>query len=334
MDTNKGFSKILRELREQRNMTQKEVAEALGIERNSYGNYELGNRTPDKTMLIKLANFFDVSADYLLGRFETIQANDNRIPLLGSVPAGSPIEAIEEVEEYIDYYPHFVKHGELFGLRVTGDSMEPDIREGDIAIVPYTEADIKSMLSNTNQSKPYTLPGKRQAKNNLPEGQRLKTTIILLLDTGIRASEFCNLKHRDVDLRNLNIIVMGKGRKERQIPISSRTAQAIWSYFHTRPEMHVNSPAFTTANGTKISRDNLLKSIYRLGNRAGVQDPNLHRFRHTFAINFLRNGGDIYTLQRILGHSTLDMVQRYLAIAQVDIQAAHRRASPVMNWGL
>lgn len=135
MNTNKGFSKILRELREQRNMTQKEVAEALGIERNSYGNYELGNRTPDKTMLIKLANFFDVSADYLLGRFETIQANDNRIPLLGSVPAGSPIEAIEEVEEYIDYYPHFVKHGELFGLRVTGDSMEPDIREGDIAIV-------------------------------------------------------------------------------------------------------------------------------------------------------------------------------------------------------
>lgn len=210
------------------------------------------------------------------------------------------------------------------------DPPKPD----QIAIVPYTEADIKSMLSNTNQSKPYTLPGKRQAKNNLPEGQRLKTTIILLLDTGIRASEFCSLKYRDVDLRNLNIIVMGKGRKERQIPISSRTAQAIWAYFHTRPEMHVNSPAFTTANGTKISRDNLLKSIYRLGNRAGVQVPNLHRFRHTFAINFLRNGGDIYTLQRILGHSTLDMVKRYLAIAQVDIQAAHRRASPVMNWGL
>lgn len=210
------------------------------------------------------------------------------------------------------------------------DPPKPD----DIAIVPYSESDIKAMLACTGKSKVYTLPGKREAANTLPEGLRMKTTIILLLDTGIRATEFCNLKYRDVDLRNLAIIVLGKGRKERQIPISSRTAQSLWSYFRTRPEMHVNSPAFASANGTPLKRDNLLKSIYRLGKRAGVQDPTLHRFRHTFAINFLRNGGDIYTLQRILGHSTLDMVKRYLAIAQVDIQAAHRRASPVMNWGL
>lgn len=210
------------------------------------------------------------------------------------------------------------------------DPPKPD----QIAIVPYSEADIKAMLANATKSLPYTLPGKRQASNQLPEGKRLKTTIMLLLDTGIRASEYCNLKYRDIDLRNLNIIVMGKGRKERQIPISSRTAQSIWTYFRTRPEMQVNAPAFASSNGTKLSRDSLLKSIYRLGSRAGVQDPTVHRFRHTFAINFLRNGGDIYTLQRILGHSTLEMVQRYLAIAQVDIQAAHRRASPVMNWGL
>jgi repressor LexA len=61
------------------------------------------------------------------------------IPLLGSVPAGVPIEAIEDVEEYIDIYPRFVKHGELFALRVQGDSMEPDLRNGDIVIVEKQE---------------------------------------------------------------------------------------------------------------------------------------------------------------------------------------------------
>ena len=207
-------------------------------------------------------------------------------------------------------------------------------RPDEIAVVPYTEADIKAMLASCQKKKLYLLPGQRETATDYPEGLRLKTSLFLLLDTGIRASEYCGLKIKDVDLRNRNIMVMGKGRKERQIPISSRTAQAIWSYFSTRPDMQINSPAFATVNGTALLRDNFLKSIYRLGERAGVQDPTIHRFRHTFAINFLRNGGDIYTLQRILGHSTLDMVKRYLAIAQVDIQAAHRRASPVTNWGL
>ena len=207
---------------------------------------------------------------------------------------------------------------------------KPDV----LVIVPYTEADIKSMLASCQKRKPYILPGQRETATDFPEGLRLKTSLLLLLDTGIRASEYCSLKFKDVDLRNRNIIVMGKGRKERQIPISSRTAQALWSYFATRPDMLINSPAFATVNGTPICRDNFLKSIYRLGERSGVPDPTIHRFRHTFAINFLRNGGDIYTLQRILGHSTLDMVKRYLSIAQVDIQAAHRRASPVTNWGL
>lgn len=207
-------------------------------------------------------------------------------------------------------------------------------RPDEVAVIPYTETDIKAMLAYAGKTLPYHRLGQREASNTIPEGTRSKTTLLLLLDTGIRASEFCNLKMKDIDLRNQNIVVLGKGRKERQIPISARTSQSIWTYFSERKNSSVNAWAFCTESGLQIRRDNLLKIIYRLGARAGVQDPTIHRFRHTFAINFLRNGGDIYTLQRILGHSTLDMVKRYLAIAQVDIQAAHRRASPVTNWGL
>jgi len=59
-----------------------------------------------------------------------------------------------------------------------------------------------------------------------------------------------------------------------------------------------------------------------------------HRFRHTFAINFLRNGGDAYSLQEILGHTSMDTVNIYLKIANTDLLAAHQRASPIKHWGL
>jgi repressor LexA len=131
----------LRVARKHRNMTQLQVASHLGISRSAYSHYETGFRDPDTDNLIRLADLFGVSVEFLLG-IEDHQGSDpmvNRIPLLGSVPAGTPIEAIEDVEEYIDIYPRFVKHGELFALHVKGDSMEPDIRDGDIAIIEKQE---------------------------------------------------------------------------------------------------------------------------------------------------------------------------------------------------
>ena len=69
-----------------------------------------------------------------------------------------------------------------------------------------------------------------------------------------------------------------------------------------------------------------------------MQDCHPHRFRHTFAVNFSRrrrrNGGNAFELQMALGHTTLQMVQTYLMLAQADLDAAHRKASPVENWRL
>ena len=67
---------------------------------------------------------------------------------------------------------------------------------------------------------------------------------------------------------------------------------------------------------------------------AGVTNANLHRFRHTFAINYLRQYPNVYTLQRVLGHSSLDTVRLYLAISDDDIHDAHKRASVADNWRL
>ncbi len=75
----------------------------------------------------------------------------------------------------------------------------------------------------------------------------------------------------------------------------------------------------------------IIKSIVA---RAGVKDARPHKFRHTEAITYLRSGGDVFTLQSLLGHGSLEMVRYYARIAQVDVEQAHRKASPVDNWRL
>jgi site-specific recombinase XerD len=212
------------------------------------------------------------------------------------------------------------------------EAPDPEERE----IQPLNEAEIKAMLGALNRSKLYNRPGKATSDHSLRTADRNRAMLLLLLDTGIRASEFCGLTVRDVDQKNMRIQVWGKGAKERSVPFSARTGQAIWRFFATlkdqnrRPE----DPAFPTSQGRAFRRKQLRKLIVAIGERAGVQGAHPHRFRHTFAIQYLRNGGDPYTLQRILGHSDLAMTRRYLQLAQADIDAVHRRVSPVDGWRL
>jgi len=94
------------------------------------------------------------------------------------------------------------------------------------------------------------------------------------------------------------------------------------------------SPVFVTSTGNRLDRRFLRTHLHRLGERADIHGVHPHRFRHTFAIEYLRNRGDVYTLQAMLGHTTLDMVKRYLLLAQADLETAHATASPIDNWQL
>ena len=204
------------------------------------------------------------------------------------------------------------------------------------AIVEFSKDDVEKLLEHCGKTNAYTRRNKKESAHSLTKySSRNRAIILLLLDTGLRVSEICSLSISDVDLRNQQLRVWGKGRKERMIPFSARTGQALWKYLATRANDRADAPLFSsTATGDKMLRTSINLMLTRLAHRAGVSDCNPHRFRHTFAINYLRNGGDIYSLQRTIGHADLNTVKTYLAIAEADIVQAHRKASPVDNWRL
>ena len=99
-------------------------------------------------------------------------------------------------------------------------------------------------------------------------------------------------------------------------------------------EVPDHAPLFpSTYGGGHLRREGLRHLLARLGRRAGVEQVHPHRFRHTFAVNFLRNGGNALVLQELLGHTDLSMVRHYIRLAEQDFGAA-RKQSPADNWGL
>jgi len=202
-------------------------------------------------------------------------------------------------------------------------------------VTPFSESDVKAILAACDRTRSYTRPGKRICDNERRTALRDRAVILLLVDTGMRSGELAGLRARDLDMKNRRLTVFGKGSKERVLPFSPTTGKAIWHYLQTeRGEHGPRDPLFVTVDGEPLNREALLQLVNRLGERAGVTDCHPHRFRHTFAVTFLRNGGNVYELQAMLGHTTLEMVKQYLSLAQTDVEAAHRRASPVENWRL
>jgi integrase/recombinase XerD len=223
-------------------------------------------------------------------------------------------------------------------------------------IQPYTKDEIILLLKGCDTTRTWrTHVATASARYT---AARDRAIILLLLDTGMRAEELCGIALGDVNLDANSLVVRGKGKgrdkKERTVYFGKLCAKALWHYL--LPRLSSPSPsgrgsqmpgAFPGAGGEVplfLSRgviDDLpmnRKSLYQLlkdiGDRAGVPHVHPHRFRHTFAITYLRNGGDVFTLQLLLGHSDMEMVRRYAAIAQSDCANAHRKASPVDNWRL
>lgn len=188
---------------------------------------------------------------------------------------------------------------------------------------PFTQEQIEAMLSAVSGSR---------------NPRRDEAILLLMLDTGIRASELCALNVGDADMTGLKLAVMeGKGNKSRFIPFSLETKRALYHWLRDRGIRagDEGEPLFTAGNGAnsggRITRSGLLQLFVRLKRSTKMTGVRCspHTMRHTFAVSYLRQGGNVFTLKATLGHESLAIVNRYVAIAQADMQAQHARYSPV-----
>lgn len=217
---------------------------------------------------------------------------------------------------------------------------------------PYSELEIKALIRATAYNAPWR--GRPETASARNWALRDKAILITLVDTGIRASELCALHIADYDSQIGQLTVRhGKGNKLRILPLGDRALDAIDDYLDARKRAPVgkrarpgrtprvqqlagDDPLYATNTGSAMDRYQLLDMISAAAQRAEppVLGANCHRFRHTFAINYLRRYPNIYTLQKVLGHSSLDTVKIYLEIAEIDLHQAHRTASVADAWRL
>ena len=137
-----NFQNILKMLRTSKGITQDGLAKALKISRSTIGMYESGSREPDFETLELIADYFNVDIDYLLGRTSKTTYIPTPAPnkgviikVYGRVAAGIPIEAIQDVIDEEEIPEELARTGEFFGLKISGDSMSPEIHDGDTVIV-------------------------------------------------------------------------------------------------------------------------------------------------------------------------------------------------------
>jgi integrase/recombinase XerD len=133
---------------------------------------------------------------------------------------------------------------------------------------------------------------------------------------------------REIDFDNLLVTLDGKGRKQRIVPFSFELRKALFRYiaeFNRKPD----SLLLASRNETQLARRVMLRDVKMLCKHLGFNPParTLHAFRHTFAVNYLRRGGSVFHLQKVLGHSTLEMTRRYANLVTADLQAIHERVS-------
>ncbi len=211
----------------------------------------------------------------------------------------------------------------------------------DAPVEPFKKDEIELLIKACDFCEEAVTDRRHKFTMQRSTGKRDKAILLTLLDTGLRASELCALRIVDVDMKTGKVVIRSgeagkaKGGKGRIVYLGKSARRFVWRYLAERDDADdLDAPLFIGKFNKPFNRDALRQLINSLGAKVGVKKCHPHRFRHTFAITYLRSGGDIFTLKLLLGHGSLDMVEHYARVAEVDVEQAHRKASPADNWRL
>jgi integrase/recombinase XerD len=217
---------------------------------------------------------------------------------------------------------HIIREGKIKPLKFTEKPIEP-----------FSQDELQKLVSGAGFTT-YRKNGKT-VRMKRATADRDVAIILALVDGGLRATELCNLKIADYDANRGRLhIIGGKGDKDRFVFLGSRAQKAIWKMMIGRKGAKPNDPLFAAKSIKRLDRNNLRHLVQTIAKRVGVSNAHPHRFRHTFAITFLRNGGNVAELQQILGHKSVEMSLHYARVAEVDLEQAAKKYSPADLWRL
>jgi site-specific recombinase XerD len=172
-----------------------------------------------------------------------------------------------------------------------------------------------------------------EAWTNSPQRLEEQVLITLFIDTGLRIREACSIKMENLRLERAEVKVLGKGNKERIVPLSPVTVKLIQTYLDKN--LHLRSGEYLFATGSKQgykSTHNLERTFRRLCKRLGIPKITPHQLRHYFATYALKNGAKLEVISKILGHSSVAITADvYRHVKQDEIQQEHAKYSPLAN---
>jgi integrase/recombinase XerD len=184
----------------------------------------------------------------------------------------------------------------------------------------YTDAELKILLEKPNIKKAGF------------DDYRNWVIVNYLLGTGNRLSSIINIQMKDVHLADNEVVLRHTKNKTQQIvPIGTTLKSVLAEYLRYRKPKYDTDYLFCTWHGEQLTEFGMVNAIARYNQRRGIEKRSIHLFRHTFARMFILNGGDIFRLQKLLGHKNLEMVRRYVELWGQDLHRDYDKFNPLEN---